>query len=124
MRKVPAKAFYFLILSLFMSGFTLFALDTQEAGKKYAPLVGDYEFDVQGQIMIISFWVEEGKLWGAPEGESAAQLEPVEGVAMKLEVNAPNGRFYELEFVEDESGEVTRCIVATMGMGMEGVKVE
>ncbi|MBN1223969.1 MAG: hypothetical protein JXB23_12040 [Candidatus Aminicenantes bacterium] len=124
MYKSTAKMFRICATALFVLSIGLFAMTASAAEEKYAPLVGDYEFDVQGQIMIISFWVEEGKLWGAPEGESGVELEPVEGEDMKFEVNTPNGQFYELQFIKDESGKVTKCIVATMGMEMEGAKIK
>jgi hypothetical protein len=112
-----------LSLALFVLTTSLLAT-IQDAEKKYAPLVGDYEFDMQGQIMVVSFWVEEGKLWGAPEGETPAELEPVEGEDMKFEVNTDTGQFFELEFVKDESGKVNKCIILAMGMEMEGVRIK
>lgn len=59
-----AKAFrktgVILTLTLFVLSASLIAFYQEDAEKKYAPLIGDYEFDMQGQIMIVSFWVEEG----------------------------------------------------------------
>ena len=124
MLKLKVKTFCVGILIVFALGVSLLAFNGQETEKKYALLVGDYEFDMQGQIMIISFWVEEGKLWGAPEGETPLEVVPVEGEDMKFEVNTAEGQYYELQFVKDESGKVTRCMVTTMGMEMEGVKIK
>ena len=92
--------------------------------KKYADIVGDYEFDQEGQIILVSFWVEEGQLWGRPEGQAAAVLEPVEGKPLHFEVNTGDGQTMELEFVKDDSGKVAKCLVDMMGMAMEGVKIK
>jgi hypothetical protein len=113
-----------LVVVLFVLSTSLFAYSQEDAEKKYAPLVGDYEFDMQGQIMVVSFWVEDGKLWGAPEGETPEELEAVEGEDLKFEINTADGQFMELEFVKDDSGKVTKCIVMTMGMEMEGVRIK
>lgn len=124
MTKVFRKTSVALTLTLFVLSASLIAFYQEDAEKKYAPLIGDYEFDMQGQVMIVSFWVEEGKLWGAPEGESPEELEPVEGENLKFEITTANGQFMELEFVKDDSGKVAKCIVLTMGMEMEGVKIK
>ncbi|NOR15350.1 MAG: hypothetical protein GQ544_06575, partial [Candidatus Aminicenantes bacterium] len=92
--------------------------------KKYADIVGDYEFDMEGQIMLVSFWVEDGELWGGPEGEEAAVLESVEGKPLNFEINTSDGQYYVLEFVTDDSGKIVKCLVDAMGMEMEGVKIK
>lgn len=107
-----------LILVLFISQGLIFA-----QGKKYAAVEGDYEFDMEGQIMVISFWEEEGKLWGAPEGETPAEISPMEGETLKFDVDV-DGQYYEVEFVKDESGKVNKCILRTMGMELEGVRIK
>jgi len=105
----------------FMCAVLVLGISAQE--KKYEDIVGSYEFDQEGQIMAVSFWVEDGQLWGGPEGEEAAVLEPVEGKPLHFEVNA-DGQVIELEFIKDDSGKVVKCIVLTMGMEMEGVKIK
>ena len=123
MTRVSRNTIVILSLTLFIFGTSLFAY-AQDAEKKYAPLVGDYEFDMQGQVMVVSFWVEDGKLVGAPEGETPEELEPVEGEDLKFEINTADGQFMELEFVKDESGKINTCIVLTMGMELEGVRIK
>lgn len=99
-------------------------LGAQAQEKKYADIVGEYEFDMEGQMMVVSFYVEDGKLWGAPEGQEAAELEPVEGKPLNFVVNTPDGGVMEMEFVKDDSGKVVKCVVDMMGMAMEGVKIK
>ena len=122
--KISKKAISILTLTLFVLSASLFAFYQEDAEKKYAPLVGDYEFDMQGQIMVVSFWVEDGKLVGAPEGETPEELEPVEGEDLKFEINTADGQFMELEFIKDEAGKINTCIVLTMGMELEGVRIK
>lgn len=108
-----------------VGGFAVMAQEGDDAlKKKYAPILGDYEFDMEGQVMLVSFWVENGGLWGGPEGQEAAELEPVEGNELKFEINTPDGSFMELEFKKDEAGKVVKCIALGMGMEMEGIKIE
>ena len=111
MTRISRKAMAILTLVLFVLSASLFAYFQEDAEKKYAHLVGDYEFDMEGQLMVVSFWVEDGKLMGAPEGETPEELEPVEGEDLKFEINTADGQFMELEFVKDESGKVTEHIV-------------
>jgi hypothetical protein len=108
-----------------VGGLAVMAQESDDAlKKKYAPILGDYEFDMEGQVMLVSFWVENGGLWGGPEGQEAAELTPVEGNELKFEINTADGMYMELEFIKDESGEVVKCIALGMGMEMEGVKIK
>jgi hypothetical protein len=91
--------------------------------KKYAAYIGAYEFELEGQVMVINFWVEEGAFWGAPEGEEKAELTPVEGEAHQFEVDVM-GEYYEITFAADEAGKFNKCIVLSMGQEMQGVKIE
>jgi len=122
-RLFSAVAVFALIVAV--GGVALMAQEGDEAlKKKYAPILGDYEFDMEGQVMLVTFWVENGGLWGGPEGEEAAELTPVEGNDLKFEINTADGQYMELEFKKDESGEVVKCTVVAMGMEMEGVKIK
>ena len=93
-------------------------------GGKYDALVGDFEFDVQGQIMIITFSEEDGKLMVAPEGQDAIEIEPVEGEDPKFDVTTPEGQCYDIIFAKADTGKVNLCTIITMGMELEGVRVK
>ena len=106
-----------------------FALPQEKAksvdmNKIYAEIAGDYDFDAQGQLMTITFFVREGKLFGAPQGEQEEELLPVKGDnPLKFEVTvASNGQFYELEFGRDEKGQIDKCAIKTQGMELVGKK--
>ena len=91
--------------------------------KKYAPVLGDYEFSMDTQVMVVSFWIEGGVILGAPEGETPAEITPIEGQELKFEADV-EGTYYELTFVKDESDKVTSCMMVVNGMEIEGVKLE
>ncbi|MFC2166187.1 hypothetical protein ACFLT2_14465 [Acidobacteriota bacterium] len=120
---MTARKITLLTLALFVFSASMFAFDAAGGGK-YEALVGDYEFDFQGQIMIINFVEEDGKLMAAPEGQEAVEIEPVEGEDMKFDVTTPEGQYYEIIFAKDDSGKVNLCTLITMGMEIEGVRVK
>ena len=102
----------------------------QDLAKKYAVLVGDYEFDMTDAgmgIMIVNFYFEDGALWSLPEMSSEpAKMEPVEGKEFEFISEDPDGRTYEIKFVKDESGKYTECHVINemMGFDLIGIKVK
>jgi hypothetical protein len=120
--KLDRKKTSFLILALFVFSSSVLALNSA-AESKYEALIGDYEFEYQGQVMVITFSEEDGKLMAAPEGEEAIEIDPVEGEDMKFDVTTPEGQYYEIVFAKDESGKVNLCTLITMGMEIEGVRV-
>lgn len=114
-----------LILLLFLfSGVSISQEKKVDKEKLYKEIVGEYEFDFEGQVMIIKFWVEDGKLLAGPEGEEPAELEPVEGEELKFQATTPDGEFFEMEFSRDEKGKITKCKINTMGMEFEGKKIK
>lgn len=117
------KVFVLVVCALVISGSPAFTAGG-DAAKKYAPILGAYEFFAEGQTMTIKFWVDEEKLWGAPEGETRAELTPMEGEAWKFEVTTDEGQYFVLEFVKDESGKFNKCVIQTMGMEIEGTRIE
>ena len=97
----------------------------EKAAGKYAALCGDYEFDFEGQVMVISFWEEDGRLMAAPEGESSEEINPMEGEELKFDVTvSANGQYYEIEFVKNDQGEIDTCIMRVMGMELEGTRIK
>jgi hypothetical protein len=92
--------------------------------KIMAEIAGAYDFDAQGQLLAITFYVQDGKLFGMPEGEHAEQLLPVKGDnPLKFDVTvADNGQYYELEFGRDEKGQIDKCTLKTQGQEIIGKK--
>jgi len=92
--------------------------------KLIAEIVGDYEFGAQGQILLVSFSEQDGKLFGAPPGETPEEISPVEGKPLCFDVTlADSGDYYELQFVRNDKGAIDKCVMTVQGMVIEGDKV-
>ena len=91
--------------------------------KLYNEIAGNYEFQVEGQIMVINFFEKDGKLYGAPVGETPEEILPVKGSPLKFEVFvSANGQLYQLEFVRNEKDVIDKCILRVGGMEIAGIK--
>ncbi len=123
-RRKSIVAIAMLALMFSMCSPLLLAQQKDEAlKKKYGQMLGSYEFSWDTQVMVITFWVEGGVILGAPEGETPAEITPVEGQELKFEADV-EGQYYELTFVKDELGKVTSCIMSVNGQELEGIKIE
>ncbi len=92
--------------------------------KLIGEIVGDYEFGAQGQILLVSFIEQDGKLFGAPPGETPEEIHPVEGKPLCFDITlADSGDYYELQFVRNDKGVIDRCVMTVQGMVIEGTKV-
>ena len=92
--------------------------------KLIAEIVGDYEFAAQGQILLVTFSEQDGKLFGAPPGETPEEIHPVEGKPLCFDVTlADSGDYYELQFVRNDKGAIDKCVMTVQGMVVEGAKV-
>ena len=114
-------------LALMFFAFTLTSIAQEkkaESKKTYDEIAGKYEFDVEGQVMVIAFWVEDGKLWGGPEGEEPVELEPVEEEELKFNASTSEGQFFEITFAKDDKGKVEKCVIGTQGMEYEPNKIK
>jgi hypothetical protein len=92
--------------------------------KLFQEIAGDYDYDMQGQGMTVNFFVNNGKLWGAPPGETPEEIVPVKGDnPLKFEVTvAANGQYFEIEFGRDDKGAVDKCTLKSQGMEVIGKK--
>ena len=95
-----------------------------DMAKIMAEIAGTYDFDIQGQAIVLNFFVRDGKLYGMPEGETAQLLMPVKGDnPLKFDVTvADNGQYYEIEFARSEKGEIDKCTMKTQGQEIVGKK--
>jgi len=89
-----------------------------------AEIVGDYDFSFQGESMVVQFTESDGKLFGAPVGETPEELKPIEGKPLFFDITvAANGQYYELQFVRNEKGVIDKCVMNVMGTSVEGMKI-
>jgi hypothetical protein len=92
--------------------------------KVIADIVGDYDFSIQGESMVVQFTESNGKLFGAPVGEAPEELTVIEGNPLCFGVTvAENGQYYELQFVRNDKGVIDKCVMNAMGTIVEGMKV-
>lgn len=92
--------------------------------KLIGEIVGDYEFAAQGQSLLVTFIEQDGKLFGAPPGETPEEIHPVEGKPLCFDVTlADSGDYYELQFVRNDKGVIDRCVMTVQGMVIEGAKI-
>jgi hypothetical protein len=92
--------------------------------KLLTEIVGEYSFDFQGQTLMVEFTEQDGKLFGAPPGETPEEIKPVEGKPLGFDVTvSTNGEYYELQFVRNDKGVIDKCVMSVQGMVIEGFKV-
>ncbi len=126
MRKIILPTVMVLLVLAFLATSTVPAaaqdkpVDTK---KLISEIVGDYDFTVQGQSTTMQFIEKDGKLFGAPVGETPQEINPVEGKPLYFSATSPDGRVFELQFVRNEKGVIDKCILSTMGITAEGMKV-
>jgi hypothetical protein len=93
--------------------------------KLITEIVGDYEFSAQGETLLVQFTEQDGKLFGAPPGETPEEIHPVEGKPLCFDVTvSTNGQYYELQFVRNDQSAIDKCVMTVMGMVVEGYKVK
>lgn len=98
----------------------------EDAKIKYADLIGDYKFDLEGEEVLIKIYIEDGVLCGMGE-YSLGELKPVKGNDLKFKVVTDHGENWSFEFIKDEMGKIVKCMFkdedfAEMG-SITGVKV-
>jgi len=100
-----------------------FVTNAQDLEKKYAPILGDYEFDMtdfEMGIVTVKIYVEYDALWAYPDNaDEPGEMVPVEGEEFVFTVDAGDQGMYELTFQKDEKGEYTKCHVINEAMGMD-----
>ncbi len=114
-----------LTLVLFVCNTASFAQEKTDTQKLYEEIAGDYEFEYEGQVEIITFFVQDGVLMGKDStDDEGTPLEPVEGQELAFEVTTDEGQFFEITFSRDEDGKITQCLLVTMGLELQGKKIK
>jgi len=100
----------------------------QDLEKKYAPIVGDYEFDMSESgmgIMTVQIYVENDALWAWPQDMGdPGEMIPVEGEEFVFTID-DEGTVWTLKFMKDESGKYTKChaVNEMQGVDIKGEKI-
>jgi hypothetical protein len=128
--KAMAKNSQKSILTFICFALVLFGLNVstsaQEKAKLYEEIAGDYEYEYQGQFIVITYWVEDDVLYATQEGnpDPPSKLDPVEGKELVFETTGSDGNLYVISFARDEDGKITKSTLATMDIEIEGVKIK
>jgi hypothetical protein len=101
----------------------------QDLEKKYAPIVGNYEF-AMGEagmgVMTVEIYVEGGSLWAWPQdmGGDPGEMIPKEGEEFVFTI-ADEMSEWVLTFMKDDNGEYTKChaVNEAQGVDMTGEKI-
>jgi hypothetical protein len=100
----------------------------EDLEKKYAPIVGDYEFDMSEAgmgVMTVQIYVENDALWAWPKDMGdPGEMIPKEGEEFVFTI-ADDMTQWVLTFQKDESGKYTKChaMNEAQGVDMTGEKI-
>ena len=128
--KTNSKFLITLTLILFWIVVSVSARTGEDLEKKYAPILGDYSFDMTSHgfgVLKVTFYVENEKLLAITEVSSnPGQMEPVEGKEFEFTVEDPDEGTYSIKFLKDDTGKYTKCHLFNdlMGMDVTGERVE
>jgi hypothetical protein len=93
--------------------------------KLVAEIAGEYEFSAEGQTLTVLFTEQDGKLFGAPPGETPEEIHPVADKPLCFDVTvSTNGMYYLLQFVRNDQGVIDKCVMTVMDIVVEGYKVK
>ena len=114
-----------LMLAIFFCYAATVTQEKTDTEKLYTEIAGDYEFECEGQVDVITFFVQDGVLMGRDsDDDKGTPLESVEGQELEVEVTTDEGQYFKITFSRDEDGKITKCLLATMGMEIRGVKIK
>ena len=116
--------FVYTILAIFMiSSLGLAQEKTDEELKKtFAPILGEYEFDLTGyggEVIVLKIHVESANLWGDSGDGKPIILEPIEGGEFEFTADDPDSGSLEIKFLKNDEGEYTTCHILIVDMGVE-----
>jgi hypothetical protein len=121
--KTNLKFLVTLIFILFWIVVSVSASTDEDPEKKYAPILGDYSFDMSSQgygVLKVTFYVENEKLLAITEVSSTpGQMEPAEGKDFEFIIEDPEEGTYSIKFLKDDAGKYTKCHVSNESMGMD-----
>ena len=108
-----------------MSGLNVSTFARDKA-KILEEIVGVYEYELEGQVLVVIYTVEDGVLYGTEENDPnpPSRLDPIEGKELTFETTGDDGNLYVISFSRDEDGKITKSLLAVMGMEIEGVKIK
>jgi hypothetical protein len=95
----------------------------EDIKKVMAEIAGDWSFAMGDQTVTVAFFVQDDRLFGAPQGENPEELKPVKDQPLCFDVTVTNGQYYFLKFARNEKGAIDKCSMTFQGMEIPGVKI-
>ncbi|MGD8539433.1 MAG: hypothetical protein PVI66_12015 [Candidatus Aminicenantes bacterium] len=98
----------------------------EDLKKKYAPILGEYEFDWRPAIFILYVYIEDGSLWADFNNGSPATMESQGDEPFEFKAEDPVSGIFEIKFLEDDQGEYTIChlVITSLGLDVKGNKIK
>ena len=111
----------FIILCFCMMHSITFAQEVadEDLKKKYAPILGKYEFVTDGGTFILEFYIEGNDLWADSGDGRPATMESLKDTMFEFKAEDPLTGIFEIKFMKDESGEYKKCHVVNTSMGLD-----
>ncbi len=95
----------------------------EDMKKLYQEITGNYFFGVEGQSIDLGFYEKDGALFATQDGGAPEEIRPVKEKPLFFETTSSEGNHIEMQFVRDDKGAITKLIVTTQGMTVEGQKL-
>jgi hypothetical protein len=124
-RMISAPAIFLLAIGLFSPSLAS-AQEKPDAQKIFTDVAGTYEFLLEGQSLIIVFFVKDGLLYGKEQMDPEdVEVKPVDLDKLKFEATVQStGQYYEIGFIRDEGGKVNKCQLTSQGKAIEGERMK
>jgi hypothetical protein len=121
MKKPILHVFMFLVFGIFIaSSFNLAQEKSDEELKKeYAPILGEYAFDWDGQTFTLNFYVEGGALWADSGDGRPVTMKPAGENTFEFIAEDPINGTFKFKFLKDDQGKYSVCQVVNSGMGLD-----
>jgi hypothetical protein len=111
----------FFVLCLFMVHSIVIAQEAadEDLKKKYAPILGEYEFVMEGGAFTLNLYIESGALWADSGDGQPATMEPLKDKPFEFKAEDPQAGIFEIKFLKDDQDDYTICHVVNTGMGLD-----
>lgn len=97
--------------------------------KKYAPILGEYEFDLTsmgGNVEVLNYYIQDGEIWADSGDGDPAVMEPMDEEGFAFKTVSSDGQTFEIRFSKDDQGDYSICkiLIVEMGLEVEGTKIK
>jgi hypothetical protein len=113
-----------LFLGLLIAGSALAVQEKSDEAlqKKYAPILGTYEFDLSemgGNVILLEIMIKEGALWADSGDGMPDTLNPTVEGEFEFDASDPESGTLKLVFEKDDEGNYTILNIDLIDMGVQ-----